>query len=50
MSAPDILPGIAFSNRKFTAEAPALEDLTASVLGIFGVEKPADMIGRDVLE
>ncbi len=49
MSAPDILPGIAFTNRKFTAEAPALEDLTASVLGIFGVEKPADMIGRNVL-
>jgi predicted AlkP superfamily phosphohydrolase/phosphomutase len=50
MSAPDILPGIAFTNRKFTAGAPALEDLTASVLGVFGVEKPADMIGRAVLE
>jgi predicted AlkP superfamily phosphohydrolase/phosphomutase len=50
MSAPDVLPGIAFSNRKFTAEAPALHDLTASVLGAFGVEKPKDMIGRDVLE
>jgi predicted AlkP superfamily phosphohydrolase/phosphomutase len=50
MSAPDVLPGIAFANRKFTAEAPALHDLTASVLGVFGVEKPKDMIGRDVLE
>ena len=50
MSAPDILPGIAFTNRKFTAEAPALEDLTVSVLGAFGIERPADMIGRDVLE
>lgn len=50
MSAPDILPGIAFCNRKFTAEAPALLDLTASVLGVFGVEKPKDMIGRNVLE
>lgn len=49
MSAPDVLPGIAFANRKFTAEAPALEDLTASVLGLFDVEKPAGMIGRDVL-
>jgi predicted AlkP superfamily phosphohydrolase/phosphomutase len=50
MSSPEVLPGIAFSNRKFTAEAPALHDLTASVLGAFGVDKPGDMIGRDVLE
>jgi len=50
MSAPDVLPGIAFSSRKFTAESPALHDLTASVLGVFGVEKPRDMIGRNVLE
>jgi predicted AlkP superfamily phosphohydrolase/phosphomutase len=50
MSAPDVLPGIAFSNRKFTAESPALFDLTASVLDVFGVEKPKDMIGRNVLE
>jgi predicted AlkP superfamily phosphohydrolase/phosphomutase len=50
MSAPDILPGIAFANRRFTAEAPALHDLTASVLDAFGAEKPKDMIGRNVLE
>jgi predicted AlkP superfamily phosphohydrolase/phosphomutase len=50
MSAPDILPGIAFCSRKFTADAPAIHDLTASILGIFGVEKPKDMIGRNVLE
>jgi len=49
MSAPDLLPGIAFSTRKFTADSPALEDLTASVLGVFGVERPKDMIGRNVL-
>jgi predicted AlkP superfamily phosphohydrolase/phosphomutase len=50
MSAPDVLPGIAFANRKFTAETPVLHDLTASVLGVFGVEKPRDMTGRNVLE
>ncbi len=49
MSAPDVLPGIAFCSRKFTAEAPALHDLTASVLGVFGVAPPPEMIGRDVL-
>jgi len=50
MSAPEVLPGIAFANRKFTAAAPAIHDLTASVLAVFGVEKPKDMIGRNVLE
>jgi predicted AlkP superfamily phosphohydrolase/phosphomutase len=50
MSAPEVLPGVAFSNRRFTAADPALYDLTASVLEIFGVEKPAEMIGRNVLE
>ena len=49
MSSPEVLPGIAFANRKFTAPDPALHDLTASVLGAFGVEKPAEMIGRNVL-
>ncbi len=50
MSAPAVLPGIAFANRKFTAEAPVLQDLTASVLGVFGVEKPREMSGTNVLE
>jgi predicted AlkP superfamily phosphohydrolase/phosphomutase len=50
MSAPHVLPGIAFANRNFTAEAPALHDLTASVLGVFGIEKPKEMIGANVLE
>ncbi len=50
MSAPDVLPGIAFANRKFTAEAPALHDLTAAVLKAFGVDKPKEMIGENVLE
>jgi len=49
MSAPEVLPGVAFSNRRFTADAPALYDLTASVLEVFGVEKPREMIGRNVL-
>jgi predicted AlkP superfamily phosphohydrolase/phosphomutase len=50
MSVPDVLPGIALANRKFTAEDPALHDLTASVLAVFGVPKPHEMIGRNVLE
>jgi predicted AlkP superfamily phosphohydrolase/phosphomutase len=50
MSAPDVLPGIVFANRKIAAEAPALYDVTATVLGVFGVEAPRDMIGKDILK
>ena len=50
MSAPDILPGIVFANRKIAAEAPALHDVTSTVLGVFGVETPAEMIGKNILE
>jgi len=50
MTAPDVLPGIVFANRKIAAEAPALHDVTAAVLGVFGVETPADMIGKNILE
>ena len=38
------------ANRKIPAESPALYDLTATILGVFGIDKPKDMIGRNVLE
>ena len=50
MAVPDVLPGIALANRTFTAEDPALHDLTASVLAAFGVPQPPEMVGRNVLE
>ncbi|MBE0713105.1 MAG: hypothetical protein IH583_12065, partial [Candidatus Aminicenantes bacterium] len=50
MTAPDVLPGIVFANRKIAAEAPALYDVTAAVLGVFGVETPPEMIGKDIFE
>jgi predicted AlkP superfamily phosphohydrolase/phosphomutase len=49
MTAPDLLPGIVIANREIAAEAPALQDLTATVLGLFGVEKPKEMTGANVL-
>jgi predicted AlkP superfamily phosphohydrolase/phosphomutase len=48
MCSPDVLPGILFANRKILAESPALYDVTASILEIFGVRKPEAMIGRSV--
>ncbi len=46
---PEFLPGILLMNRKIKSEAPALHDLTATILGLFGVEVPPEMIGRNIL-
>ena len=48
MGAAELLPGIVLANRPIKAESPALIDLTASVLDVFGIEPPKDMIGRTV--
>ncbi len=44
-----LVPGIALANKPLSAEAPALEDVTAGVLSEFGVEKPEEMSGRPML-
>lgn len=46
--APDVIPGILLANRKIKADKPALCDLTPTILKIFGIEKPKDMIGKPV--
>ena len=48
MCSPDVLPGILVSNRQIRAESPALFDLTTTILDIFGIRKPENMIGRSV--
>lgn len=42
------VPGILMSNRKITAERPALYDLPVTILNEFGIDKNPDMIGRNV--
>jgi predicted AlkP superfamily phosphohydrolase/phosphomutase len=46
--APEVVPGILMTNRKIKAESPALYDLTATILDLFGIDKPEEMIGRSV--
>jgi len=46
--ASEIIPGILFTNRKIVSETPALYDLTATILQVFGIEKPKDMIGISI--
>jgi len=36
-------------NRKIRVERPSLCDLTATILKIFGIERPPEMIGRSIL-
>jgi predicted AlkP superfamily phosphohydrolase/phosphomutase len=48
MGAPEIIPGILVANRKIRAESPALYDLTATILAVFGLEKPKDIIGETI--
>ncbi|MBM3310839.1 MAG: twin-arginine translocation signal domain-containing protein [Candidatus Aminicenantes bacterium] len=48
MGAAEILPGILFANEPVLAEAPALYDLTATILDRFGLEKAPEMVGRTI--
>jgi len=48
MSAPEVIPGIVVTNRTIRAETPALYDLTATILDVFGIAKPEEMIGKSI--
>jgi len=50
MSAPDVIPGILLTNRPVKASRPALHDLTATILSVYGIPKPKEMIGRSIFE
>jgi predicted AlkP superfamily phosphohydrolase/phosphomutase len=45
---PVLVPGVLFSNRKFDAQDPGIEDMAPTVLDLFGVERPAWMEGRPI--
>ncbi|MBU1185666.1 MAG: alkaline phosphatase family protein [Acidobacteria bacterium] len=49
MSAPDIVPGIFLSNRPVNNPQPALYDLAPTILKLFGIETPKEMIGRSIV-
>jgi predicted AlkP superfamily phosphohydrolase/phosphomutase len=48
MGAPEILPGTLAANRPIAAAAPALYDVTATILAIYGIAKPPEMIGESI--
>jgi len=48
MTSPDVIPGIVVANRAIRAGEPALFDLTAAILDVFGIGKPKEMIGTTI--
>ena len=48
MGAPEVIPGVLVTNRKVRADSPALYDLTATILDIFGIPKTKEMIGETI--
>lgn len=45
---PPLIPGVLFSNRKFGAEDPGIEDLGPTALSLFGFQTPPFMDGKDI--
>lgn len=43
-----LVPGVLLSNRKISAEFPALTDIAPTILGEFGIPKTRDMMGQSV--
>ena len=48
--ATDVVPGIIAANRPLLVKDPALTDIAATVLHLYGVERPKHMIGRPLFE
>jgi len=47
--APQLVSGVFFSNFPTSAKNPAFVDVTATILEIFGIEKPDNMTGKSIL-
>jgi predicted AlkP superfamily phosphohydrolase/phosphomutase len=45
---PQEVPAVLFATRAIRAKSPRLKDLPVSLLGLFGVQRPAQMTGRSV--
>jgi len=46
---PELVPGVLFSNLRFEAPDPGIEDLAPTALRLFGIEPPPWMDGRPLL-
>lgn len=46
---PELVPGVLFTNKKLTKDAPHITDLAPTVLALFGVKAPAYMEGEVIV-
>jgi predicted AlkP superfamily phosphohydrolase/phosphomutase len=46
--AADVVPGVVLTNRPFTQPDPTLMDMGPTILGLFGLEAPPEMTGRNL--
>ena len=46
--AADLVPGVLLTNRKLTVDKPALCDITATILGAWGMSGMDGMTGRNL--
>jgi predicted AlkP superfamily phosphohydrolase/phosphomutase len=47
---PKVVPGVLFSNLKINSKSPAIWDIAPTVLELFGIQPPAAMDGRSLVE
>lgn len=47
--AAELVPGVLLSNRAIAADTPGLADLAPTILALFGVEPPGEMVGKPLL-
>lgn len=47
--AAELVPGVLLSNRSIKSASVGLDDLAPTILGLFGVEPPAEMVGKSFL-
>jgi len=45
---PEAVPGVLFSNKRIPAKTAGMSDMAPTILGLFGVSKPAYMEGNDL--
>lgn len=47
---PRLVPGVLFLNRKINSDGPSIVDIGATILNLFGINPPAYMDGKNILE
>ena len=47
---PKLVPGVIFINKKVELKEPSILDISPTILGQFGISKPKEMQGKNLLK